>query len=320
MMVSQILLAGALLAGAPEVLVRTSGDGARAETVSTLSESAIRGLSSADVDAALGEPWEGSCADDACVREAMASTSAAVVVVLSIEQQDNVFRFDLDARNARTGQRLLSAEDSCEICGLEEVAELVELRAAALASRLDPPDEGVVRVVSDPAGAVVYVDDRSVGMTPMDVPLGPGAYAIRVEKPGFIEEGRSIEVEAGVDADVRFRLMPTATSLDAEAASLERSARRWFVAGGVSLGLGVAGVAAGTPLIVMDARPYEGNCRADADGNCAKLLDTMGAGASMATAGVIGLGAGTAMLLIGRKRRAARAELAPAPGGMAVRF
>lgn len=313
MMVSEILLAGALLAGPPEVLVRATENRAPAETVSTLSESAIRGLSSADVDAALGEPWDGSCAEDACMREAMSSTSAAVVVVLSVEQQDNVYRFELDARNARTGQRLASAEDSCEICGLEEVAELVELRAAALASRLDPPKGGTVRILSEPPGAAVYVDDRNVGVTPMDVPLESGTHTVRVEKRGFIEEGQSIEVEAGVESDVRFRLMPEATELD-------KSARRWFIAGGVSLGLGVAGLAAGIPLILMDTQPYEADCRADAEGNCAQLFDTMGPGASLTTVGVIGVGAGTAMLLIGRKRRAARATLEPAAGGMAVRF
>ena len=313
MMVSEILLAGALLAGPPEVLVRATENRAPAETTSTLSDSVIRGLSSAGVDAALGDPWDGTCTDDACVREAMSTTSAAVVIVLSVEQQDNVYRFELDARNARSGQRLVSAEDSCEICGVDEVAELVELRAAALASRLDPPSEGTVRILSEPPGAAVYVDDRNVGVTPMDVPLEAGAHNVRVEKRGFIEEGQSIDVEAGVESDVRFRLMP-------EVAEVDKSTRRWFIAGGVSLGLGVAGVAAGIPLILMDTQPYEANCRADAEGNCAQLFDTMGAGASLTTAGVIGLGAGTAMLLIGRKRRAARTELEPAPGGMAVRF
>ena len=48
--------------------------------------------------------------------------------------------------------------------------------------------------------------------------------------------------------------------------------------------------------------------------------ETLGVEVNGMTLGVIGLGAGTAMLLIGRKRRAARTELEPAPGGMAVRF
>lgn len=309
MMVSEILVAGALLAGSPEVLVRATESGAPTQTVSALSDSAIRGLSSADVDAALGAPWGVSCADDACVREAMSTISAAVVVVLSVEQQDNVYRFELDARDARTGQRLVSAKDSCEICGLDEVAELVELRAAALASRLDPPTEGTVRILSEPPGAAVYVDDRNVGVTPMDVPLEEGTHTVRVEKRGFLEEGRAIEVEAGVGADVRFRLMP-------EAAALDESARRWFIAGGASLGLGVVGVAAGIPLILMDTQPYEANCRADVEGNCARLFDTMGAGASLTAAGAIGIVAGTAMLLTGRKRRVASTE----PGGVAIRF
>ncbi|MBV1857693.1 MAG: hypothetical protein KUG77_04715, partial [Nannocystaceae bacterium] len=87
-----------------------------------------------------------------------------------------------------------------------------------------------------------------------------------------------------------------------------------------SLGLGLVGVAAGIPLIVKDGKPYETNCRADPLGNCANLYDTGGAGASLATAGVIGLGAGTAMLLIGRKRRTRPMEVQPTVGGVAGRF
>lgn len=310
--VSAILVTGALFAGSPDVLVRATEKGAPEATISALSGSVVAGLTSAGQDAAAGAAWAGSCADDACVREAMSGTSAAAVVILSVEQHDNVYRFSLEARDADSGERLATVDDTCEICGLDEVAELVELRAAALGERLDRPTEGTLSVTSEPAGAEVYLDGNKVGMTPIELSVAEGAHSVRLVKRGFLDDTRTVDVQVGMEDSMRFKLVA-----EPEGSAV---ARRWYVAGGVSMGLGVVGLAAGIPLMLLDTKPYEGNCRADPLGNCAKLYDTMGVGASLTTAGVIGLGAGTAMVLIGRKHSRSRAELEPAPGGLAVRF
>ena len=313
-MVSEIFFAGALLAGSPEVLVRATENGASPETVSALVERALAGLTSAGVVATVGDPWDDGCRDDACTREAMTETSAAAVVVLSVEQRDNVYRFELDARSGTTGRRLGRAQDVCEICGLDEVAELVEMRAASLATKLDVPHEGTIRVASEPSGSAVYVGEERLGVTPVDIVLPEGTHAVLVEKPGFIPDTKTVDVLAGVEGDLRFRLMPEPMDADVR----DAVARRWFVAGGVAVGVGVLGVAAGIPLVLFDAKPYRANCRADIQGNCAQLYDTMGAGASLTTAGVIGLGAGAAMLLIGRKHRRVHPEATAA--GLRLRF
>lgn len=254
------ILVGAMLVGSPATEVRVATSKTAPETVSALSESAVEGLVSAEVDASLGEPWDATCTQDPCTREATSGGSAEVVVVLSIEQQDNVYRFALDARSVVTGQRLAMVEDVCEICGLEEVEQLVELRAAALAPHLEPPNprERAPQTQPDPA--------------------------------------------------------------DMAGRAQEEAARRWLIAGGVSVGLGVVGLAVGIPLVAIDTKPYESQCRADAQGNCALLYDTMGPGAALTTAGAIGLAAGTAMLLIGRKHRRGRAQVQAAAGGVRVRF
>ncbi|MBV1857624.1 MAG: hypothetical protein KUG77_04370, partial [Nannocystaceae bacterium] len=135
-------IAGALFAGSPEVELRVVDTDAPPETVSTLSESVVSGITTSGRVIALGAEWRAECSDDACFREAMSSTSANAVVLLTVDQRDNVYKFGLEARSVATGERLASVEDTCEICGLEEVAELVELRAAALAQHLDRPAEG----------------------------------------------------------------------------------------------------------------------------------------------------------------------------------
>lgn len=311
-MFAAVSIVGALTAGSPDVELRLVETKAPAETVSVLSESAVTGIVRSGRVAEISGVWREDCADDACFREAMSSTSASAVVLLTVDQRDNVYRFGLEARSVATGERLASVDDVCEICGLEEVAELVELRAAALGERLERPAEGTVRVTSDPPGATVLVDGRTVGATPIELVLPAGPHAVRVEKSGFLENAEALEVRSGVDDELRFRLVAAPTK--------DRSARRWFTAGGVSLGLGLAGVAAGIPLVLMDGNAYEADCRADAQGNCAELYDTMAAGSALTTAGVIGLAAGGAMLLIGRKRRSLPMEVQPTAGGMAVRF
>ncbi|MGH1345861.1 MAG: PEGA domain-containing protein [Nannocystales bacterium] len=305
-------IAGALFAGTPEVELRVVESEAPAETVSALSDSAVVGIEGSGRVVQIGAGWREDCAADACFREAMSSTSASAVVLLTVDQQDNVYRFALEARSAATGERLGSVDDVCEICGLEEVAELVELRAAALGERLERPEEGIVRITSDPPGATVMVDDRAVGATPLELTLSAGPHAVRVEKPGFLEDAKAVDVRAGVDEEMRFRLVVVPTK--------DRSARRWLTVGGVSLGLGLAGLAAGIPLVIMDGRPYKTDCRPDPMGNCAQLFGTVAAGASLTTAGVIGVGAGAAMLLIGRKRRSLPMEVRPTAGGIAGRF
>lgn len=311
-MLAAFSIAGALFAGSPDVELRVVETEAPAETVSVLSDSAVAGIVASGRVGETGAEWRTDCAEDACFREAMSSTSASAVVLLTVDQRDNVYRFGLEARSVATGERLASVDDVCEICGLEEVAELVELRAAALGESLDRPSEGTIRITSNPPGALVFVDDRTVGGTPLELVLPAGPHVVRVEKPGFLEDVEAVEVRSGVDDEVRFRLVVMPTK--------DRSARRWSIAGGVSLGLGLAGIAAGIPMVIMDGNPYKTDCRADPLGNCAELYDTMAAGASLTTAGVIGLGAGTAMLLIGRKRRSLPVEVQPTAGGVAVRF
>ncbi len=312
MMWSELLVSGALLAGSPDAVIRATENLAPEVTISTLSGSVVAGLETAGRAVERGATWDPTCADDACVREAMEGTSAPVLVVLRVEQTDNVYSFELEARNASTGERFATASDVCEICGLEEVAELVEMRAVALGEKLERPAEATLRFVSTPAGARVFVDGREVGVTPLELTLAQGEHAVQLEKPGFVEERRAVGVMAGIDVDVRVQLLPVVVTHD--------PGRGWKIAGSVSLGLGALGLGLGIPLVAIDGRPYDENCRADPEGNCAKLYDTMGAGASLATAGVIGVGAGVAMMLIGRKSSRGEMDLRPTAGGISGRF
>ena len=65
---------------------------------------------------------------------------------------------------------------------------------------------GYLRVVSEPPGAAVYIDDReegSVGNTPYYNPVGVGEHTVYIERPGFAPEQRAVNIEIGEEVTLR---------------------------------------------------------------------------------------------------------------------
>lgn len=80
-------------------------------------------------------------------------------------------------------------------------------RVRKRATGLPPSD---LRVLSTPDGASVYIDGRFMGVTPAVVPVSlPGTHLLRVEKDGYIREGRDVEVLPGPTEEVTLTLRPT---------------------------------------------------------------------------------------------------------------
>jgi len=68
---------------------------------------------------------------------------------------------------------------------------------------------GFLRVVSDPPGARVFLDDReagSVGETPYQNPVTSGTHRVWIERPGYAPLEREIEVGIGDDVREEFAL------------------------------------------------------------------------------------------------------------------
>jgi TonB family protein len=119
-----------------------------------------------------------------------------------------VGRSPLELRNLRAGPRHLRiledgyapAEVSLE---LEEGTTDLPLRFAM------SPTAARLTVRSEPDGAMVSVDGRVIGMTPLDQALlGPGRHEVRVERRGFRAQTRRIEAGAGQPLLVALRLEP----------------------------------------------------------------------------------------------------------------
>jgi hypothetical protein len=91
-----------------------------------------------------------------------------------------------------------------------------------------------------------------------------------------------------------------------------------------AIGVGVAALAGGIALLVLDENPVKGNCsgaNVDADGDCAFRYDTLGGGIGLTVAGAVVAGGGVGLYLWGRKQASQpAAEVSLVPGGLRARF
>ena len=74
------------------------------------------------------------------------------------------------------------------------VGALVPLRAAT--ANAEPADVGVVKVSSEPAGAMVYVGGVAHGPTPVLFELAPGKHTLIVTRDGYAPVTREVVVRA----------------------------------------------------------------------------------------------------------------------------
>jgi len=84
--------------------------------------------------------------------------------------------------------------------------------AESAARAADAP--GQLMVESEPAGAVVYVDGRFAGQTPLTLPtVDAGAHRVRVVHDGFLENSRLVTIKSGARAMLQTQLTPAPQQL-----------------------------------------------------------------------------------------------------------
>jgi PEGA domain len=120
-----------------------------------------------------------------------------------------------------------------------QITALLERAEADRAARRSRPTTGTLRVEASVAGSEVRVDDRSVGRSPIALPMSltPGAHRVAVLREGYVPFRSEVQIEAGV---------PTSAYADQvreTAYRAIRGTRIWtWVVGGlavVSLGAGI---------------------------------------------------------------------------------
>lgn len=128
--------------------------------------------------------------------------------------------------------------------------ELIDsIRVAAY--RLLAPDQlhGSVHVLSDSIGAVVSLDGKVVGKTPLPAPLTRlplGEHQLRVESEGYIPHEEKVVVRFQKSTRITVRLAPRAEHLGGgPARTVRREARPWYTSKWAYAGAGVTAIILG---------------------------------------------------------------------------
>ena len=246
-------------------------------------------------DAAVSTSSE-TCPDPSCVARVLDETGsdAMVRVRLEVEGRDYTFRVELlDGKSEP-----LVSTDRCEVCGLEEVAALVEDSAATLVDRfVRAQAPGSITLNTQPAGAEVLRDGVSLGTTPLTTDLPPGRYEVELKLPGYEPQRRTFSVGPSESAVI-----------DAELSPLPPPPPPWrpmAIAGGVAIATGVVGIGVGAALVAIDERAVDcTDSEANDFGVCPRRYSTLeGGAASLALGGVL-LVTGVVLEVVGLRRRA----------------
>ncbi len=245
------------------------------------------------------------------------SAKPPLVIRVRIRTSPGIHRIAVKLETAQ-GTVLEETSTVCEICGLSEIKESIADRSANLVAQYEADQDAapILRVRARPAHAEILVDGRRQGVSSAEVELEPGAHVIEVSAEGFVRQRRTLTLTRGTQRDLSIRLSPSPPSNKGSSAP----AKPFFIAGAATLASGAAALAGGGALVAIHGDPILRNCNADPNGNCARLHDTRTAGVVSMAAGALAIGAGVALVWVGRKRQRGRPRVTPLATGLQLRF
>lgn len=260
-------------------------------------------------------PEASACEDASCHERAAEQAGVELMVGGTVQKTGPDFTVKVYAISSETGEVVAEVDGVCEICGIGELGDVV----GSLAARLRPTIDNITQpttlaVESEPDGAEVWMDGKQVGTTPLKVPVAPGEHEIDVIKQGRRTKHVDVTLRPGVNESFSFRLA--------------RSARVPEWVPWTSLGVGVASLASGVALLVIDEDPIRRDCNPDVDGRCQYLYDTVNGGVVLTVVGVALVSTGVGMLVAQARQdrvqrsgvRQAKVRILPGLGGFVARF
>jgi len=99
---------------------------------------------------------------------------------------------------------------SNSVVGIFRDLGISEIFSSGQSFWLDKDSSGTtLRIISEPAGAKVYVDSTEIGQTPFSSDnLSEGDYDIRIEFPGFESQKARIKIQNGYTSNIQAKLFP----------------------------------------------------------------------------------------------------------------
>jgi hypothetical protein len=243
-----------------------------------------------------------TCASNGCAGAAARAADADFAVRVTIDANDRVYELAIAVVAADTARLVAEANDVCDLCGLEEVVQMIDEQSASIRARLDalvtsPP---VIAFESTPPAATIELDGAQLGPTPLERTVAPGDHRARALLDGYVPQERRFTAIAGVSEVVRFELQRVA----------RRDRRPLLRALGWSaLGVGLGAVGVGAGLVAIHRDPVRTRCtgaNVDPGGDCRYIYLTRGAGIGLLTTGGVLLATSIGLLVAGRERSVSR--------------
>ncbi len=247
-----------------------------------------------------------ACGDAVCRRELAASANAQYLVAAGITAGDRQYRVAVELVEGSTGGVIVLASRDCDVCTVEEVGELLADATGELRTKLDLLASGppLVAIASNPSGAMVELDGKPIGQTPLEQEVRAGAHAAKITKQGYVAQRLTLHALPGHREALTLELVALPPVVPRPQPQRHRDLRPW---GWAAAGLGGAGLAAGAALLAIDGRPDRRSCRGsgvDGDGDCRYLYDSTRGGATLVAVGAGAIVSGIVMLAVHARRTA----------------
>ncbi|MCA9706410.1 MAG: hypothetical protein KDK70_11220, partial [Myxococcales bacterium] len=89
----------------------------------------------------------GRCRSAACYTAIAKATGSSHVVLAVVDVDDRDYQVRVVLVDGKDGSEVASTEDSCQICGVAEVGDLLDTAAATLRTKLDNLNQGPAKLV-----------------------------------------------------------------------------------------------------------------------------------------------------------------------------
>jgi hypothetical protein len=194
--------------------------------------------------------------DPKCSRsviEARATENSVVTIRVELSsKKDKDVRVTIDW--FIKGHNAISSRRTCDACSESALKMTLDAMLTDLA-KSKPGFMGRIKVGGTP-GLSVLVDGATVGVTPLDQAIPAGSHKIRLAQDGRMGAEQSVTVKADAATEVTLEAPPTeAEGLPPQVIASKPSR----VLPGVMIGVGIAGMAAGTALYLTSEEPTGAN-------------------------------------------------------------
>lgn len=209
-----------------------------------------------------------SCLPEAsCLRQAGQRLLVEFALSVQVRRDGGNLQAELTLRDTAVGLEHGVKKVGCHSCDVAGLLPAIGQAAGSLMSAAAGRDRADVEFISTPDGATVFLNDTSIGPSPIKLTLFAGTYNVKIRKPGHVDFQETVEVRNADPLTVSAALTELAAlnepspSLIVKKAPLPKKRPLWrWIAGGAAVGAGVLVGGFGLSALVQNGSAIEGIC------------------------------------------------------------